>query len=202
MIRFPHRLVALVALVVVVLFAGSLRADADTQKALIGKPAPEIPAGDVNINGKGMKLSEFKGKVVMLDFWAVWCGPCVATMPTLREWQDEYKDKGFVILGVTELEGKYGSFDKEKGRPVPMKNAPKDKEEEMLRGFVEYHKLNYQIVALNSDASGKVEKAYGVEGIPMAVLINRKGEVAMVKVGNSPENKKAIKAEIEKLLAE
>src|SRR4051794_9012960 len=106
------RLLALGGLLAALLYLGPIRAEADDKNPLIGKPAPEIPAGDVNINGKAMKLSEFKGKVVLVDFWAVWCGPCIAGMPTLREWQDEYKDKGLVILGVTELEGKYGSFDK------------------------------------------------------------------------------------------
>src|SRR5438093_7978438 len=122
MMRFHRRLLALGGLCIAVLFVGPLAAD---ETVTVGKPAPEIPAGDVNINGKAMKLSELKGKVVLIDFWAVWCGPCVASIPTLREWQDEYKDRGFVVLGVTTLEGEYGAFDKEKGRPVKMQNAPK-----------------------------------------------------------------------------
>lgn len=202
MSRFVHRLILAVGVVSLLTLTRSTPADDKVQKGLIGKQAPEIAAGQVNINGKAMKLSEFKGKVVLVDFWAVWCGPCIATIPTLREWQDEYGSKGLVVLGVTELEGRFGSFDKEKGRPVFEKNTPKVKEEEMLKGFAAYHRLNYQIAALSEKDSGAAYQAYGVEGIPTAVLIDRKGIVRMVKVGSSAANKKALKTEIEKLLGE
>lgn len=202
MSRFIRNLlIASAALGLLVVVHGT-NADEKTQKNLIGKPAPEIAAGEVNLNGKAMKLSDYKGKVVLVDFWAVWCPPCIATIPTLREWQDEYKDKGLVVLGLTELEGRFGDFDKEKGRPVAQKNAPKDKEEAMLKGFADYHRINYPISALAEKNSGAAYEAYGIEGIPTAVLVDRKGVVRMIKVGSSPANKKALKAEIEKLLGE
>jgi len=177
-------------------------ARADKQQDLVDKPAPEIPAGTVNIGGKAAKLSDLKGKVVLIDFWAVWCPPCVASIPTLREWSDSYKDKGVVILGVTDLEGQFGSFDKEKGRPVPMKDAPVEKEEEMLKGFSDYHRINYQLVGISVKDSEKVTAAYFVDAIPLAVLVDRKGVVRLVRGGNSPANKKAIKEMIETLLEE
>src|SRR5438067_2346421 len=82
----------------------------DPHAALLDKPAPEI-TGEFGLNGKAVKLSDLKGKVVLVDFWAVWCGPCIATFPHLREWNKEYKDKGLEILGVTSYYEKFG-FDK------------------------------------------------------------------------------------------
>src|SRR5437879_5302075 len=88
--------------------------DEDPYKALIGKPAPDFK-GEFSLNGKPTKLSDLKGKVVLLDFWAVWCGPCVSTFPHLREWHKEYKDKGLEILGVTTYFEKF-AFDKKTGK--------------------------------------------------------------------------------------
>ena len=65
---------------------------------MIGKPAPDIEGKDVD--GKPVRLADLKGKVVLVDFWATWCPPCVASFPTLRQLAREYKDRGFAILGV------------------------------------------------------------------------------------------------------
>ena len=65
---------------------------------MIGKPAPEIEGKDVD--GKPIRLTHLKGKIVLVDFWATWCPPCVASFPTLRQLAREYKDRSFVILGV------------------------------------------------------------------------------------------------------
>jgi thiol-disulfide isomerase/thioredoxin len=189
-------------LLVALLLLGSLQARVDRQRELIGKLAPEIPAADVNIGGKPAKLSDYKGKVVLVHFWAVWCPQCIATIPTHREWQDEYRDKGFVVLAVLELQGRYGAFDKQKGDPVLLKDAPKEKEEEMLRGFAEYHRLNYPVAALVPEKFTKVSDNYWIEGFPVDVLINRKGEIALIKAGKTPDYRKTLQPEIAKLLAE
>ena len=65
---------------------------------LIGKPAPPIAATDVD--GKPVSLADLAGKVVLIDFWATWCPPCVASIPAYKAIAEKYHDKGFVILGV------------------------------------------------------------------------------------------------------
>jgi thiol-disulfide isomerase/thioredoxin len=65
----------------------------------VGKPAPEIIA--TTLDGKPFRLSEHRGKVVVIDFWATWCGPCVNAMPFMRSLYARYKDQQFVLVGVS-----------------------------------------------------------------------------------------------------
>ncbi len=123
---------------------------------LEGKPAPdfELPL----LGGEQVKLSEHKGKhVVILDFWATWCGPCRKAMPILAKVARAYRDKGVRLYAVNEQE-----------KP------------QAIRGFLKEEDLD-PTVAL--DRSGKVAKKYKVEGIPTTVIIDRKGIVRDVHVG-------------------
>jgi thiol-disulfide isomerase/thioredoxin len=201
--RFPLLLVIpLLALLV----WGGVRSAADDPKedphaSLIGKPAPDFQ-GEFALNGKPVKLSDLKGKVVLLDFWAVWCGPCVATFPHLREWNTEYRDKGLEIVGVTTYYQKF-AFDKDSGKLTQaQQNLTKEEEQAMLKDFAAHHKLTHRLLALPKEEIKKVYDEYKVTGIPQAVLIDRKGVVRLVKVGSGKENADALAQMIKELVAE
>jgi len=137
MLRFST-LPALIAVLGLVPATTRAADDDNPHAALIGKTAPEI-GGDFGLNGKAVKLNDLKGKVVLVDFWAVWCPPCIKSFPHLREWNKEYKDKGLEILGVTTYYEQVG-FDKDTGKTTrPKEKLSKDEERSMLKDFLAHH---------------------------------------------------------------
>jgi thiol-disulfide isomerase/thioredoxin len=117
----------------------------------VGKPAPELDFKDPN--GKNIKLSSLKGKVVLIDFWASWCGPCIKEMPTVIAAYNKYKDKGFDIYSV--------SLDKDGNA---WKNA-------IARLGMTWPTHVSDLKQWQSDAA----RIYGVNSIPAAFLINKEG---------------------------
>jgi thiol-disulfide isomerase/thioredoxin len=184
------------------------KTDKDDEKdpfaEMIGKPAPDF-TGDFAINGKPTKISALKGKVVLLDFWAVWCGPCIGAFPHLRELNDKYKDKGLEVVGVTWYQEKY-DFDKEKGELSELegdKKLSKSEEQNMLKDFAAHYKLDYLVMTVPRDEKDKIMQTdYKAAGIPELVVIDRKGIIRMVKAGNSKENVEALTKKIEELVKE
>ena len=168
--------------------------------ALIGKPAPVLNIEDW-ANGDALQADDLKGKVVLLDFWAIWCGPCVATFPHLREWQEHYADKGLVIIGMTQ----YYNFkwDEDAGKPVRGKEKDEvshEDEQAMLKHFAEFHRLQHRFAIQTEGHS--VTQDFAIKGIPQAVVIDRQGVVRLIRVGSGSKNAKAIHDMIEKLLAD
>ncbi|MHA4895562.1 redoxin domain-containing protein [Pedobacter sp. PWIIR3] len=118
----------------------------------VGQPAPEFTIN--GINGSPIKLSDFKGKYVMVDFWASWCMPCRQENPNLVKAYNTYKDKNFTVLGI--------SLDKE---PAAWKKA------------IDADKLTWNHASELSDFEGATVRLYQVEAIPSSFLIDPKGVI-------------------------
>ena len=139
------------------------------------KVPPDFSLPEVN-SGKEVKLSSYKGKVVLLDFWATWCGPCRMEIPHFVELQKTYKKKGFTLIGV--------SLDQQ-GPAV-------------VKPFMTKWKINYPMVI---DSTGEVQMSYGgIRSIPTTILIGKNGEVKDVFIGYRP--KEMFEEAIKKALAE
>ncbi|MCX7018545.1 MAG: TlpA disulfide reductase family protein [Candidatus Sumerlaeota bacterium] len=113
--------------------------------------------GAKTLDGSAIKLADLKGKVVLLDFWATWCGPCVAEFPNMKAVYDKYKDKGFTIIGV---------------------NA--DREEEALTKFIKDKQVEWKQIFESQPEEGTVQFLYGVMKYPTTVLIDREGVIKAV----------------------
>ncbi len=148
-------------------------------------------------NGKALTGKDLKGKVVLIDFWAIWCGPCIATFPHLRDWQEKYSDKGLVIIGLTR---KYNyTWNADTGRASRRAEGENttDEEHAMLGHFAKHHKLKH-VFGVQKDRA--TSDYYGVTGIPQVVLIDRKGKVRLIRVGSGEKNAHDVEAMLEKLL--
>jgi len=145
------------------------------------KPDPGVGRDDAadftlsDVSGKSHSLSKYKGKVVLVDFWATWCGPCKAEIPHLADLYIKYKGQGFVILGV--------GLDKKASieRYLATTNVP-------------------YIVLVDEDS--KSSKSYGVSGIPRTIMVDKKGRVAFDHTGYTEGMEDELDEEIATLLGE
>lgn len=117
--------------------------------------APDFSLTDAN--GATVRLSAYRGKVVLLDFWVTWCGGCKVEIPWFVEFEDTYKDDGLAVIGV--------SYDEEGW--------------EVVRPFLDEQKVNYPVVL----GDERLSTQYDVTALPKTLLIDREGKIAVTHVG-------------------
>lgn len=155
-----------------------------TRLEIVGAVAPEITVGKTY--GEFKSFEALRGKVVLIDFFAHWCGPCIAAFPDVRKMYDELKPKGLEIIGVTRYYGYYGQE----------RNMAPETEFSKVGEFMEKHRMNWPVVFSENTAF----ESYGVSGIPTVVVIDRQGKVHELKVGYSAASFAEFRKRIEAML--
>lgn len=138
--------------------------------SLVGKDASNFTLSD--LNGKSFSLAKLRGKVVVIDFWASWCGPCRETMPHVEKLHREFKDKGLVVLGIN------------------------DEDIDDIRQFVQKNGYTFPTLI---DVESAVSELYGVSSIPQTLIIDRDGKVFAHFYGTGEEEnlREAVKIALE-----
>lgn len=163
--------VCLVLCISAMMFSGCIQRPPEMEPTLdIGQAAPNFKLQD--LTGQQVSLNEFKGKIVMLDFWATWCGPCRMTMPVVESLQKEYA--GTMVLLAVNLQ------------------EPLD----VVRDYIRAHGIHSRVLL---DEDGAVGSMYGAEAIPMQILIDKQGIIRFVMAGFSPRMASQLRNEINKL---
>jgi thiol-disulfide isomerase/thioredoxin len=135
-------------------------------KELINKPA--IDFNLKSLDGKYVKLSDLKGKVIVLDFWATWCGPCKASFPTLQKMYEKYKDNPNIAILALD------TWENEKG----------EEREKNVKKFIDENKYTFPVLFDENFVT-----KYGVEGIPTKFIIDHEGNIQFKSVGFLGEQK-------------
>lgn len=145
------------------------------QMKLIGQPAPDISG--TGLDGQPLALADLRGRVVLLDFWATWCGPCVAALPHVQKTAEQFAGQPVTFLGI---------------------NRDGPDSDEKVRRFLEKKKITFRQFM---DREGEVASAYKVNGIPCQVLIDTNGIIRDITVGFSPDGEEALAEKLRLVLA-
>jgi peroxiredoxin len=138
------------------------------------KAAAKLAYTVKDMNGADVRLSDYKGKVILLNYWATWCGPCKVEIPDLVALQEKYKDQGFIVLGVSQ-----------------------DDDPETLRAFASAFKMNYPVL-VGRDQPDLLDAQGPLWGLPTSYLIGRDGTICTRHLG--PATKDDFEREIKPLL--
>lgn len=136
----------------------------------------EAPVFSVAADAGKLNLSDFRGKVVYLDFWASWCGPCRASFKWLNEAQEKYGAKGLVVIAINV-----------------------DKEKELAAQFLKENPAKFHI---GYDPEGSVAQTYQLKSMPSSYMIDRRGQLRVTHAGYRAKDNNALDEEIKGLLAE
>ncbi len=142
-------------------------------------PAPILQTELNSLDGTTFKLEDYKGKVVLINFWATWCGPCKAEMPELVKLQEENKEKGFEIIGI---------------------NADQRDTPDAIKAFGEKMNLNYKLAQSDGDFFSSFLKLSGFGGIPQSFMIDREGRLNGVFLGGGTKTLAKMKKNIGELV--
>ena len=153
--------------------AREYRTQADPTLAWEGQVLPDFSA-TTDLDGKPISIADYRGKIVLLDFWAVWCGPCVGEIPDIKEVYKKYHHKGFDVIGIS-----------------------LDTDEVLLRKFIEENRLPWRQIFDGDGFDGPIVEQYGVRAIPAPLLLNRDGKVISVNARGS-RLEELVAAEIER----
>jgi thiol-disulfide isomerase/thioredoxin len=145
-------------------------------------PIPDaIAQADLtNLDHSTFKVADKKGKVILLNMWATWCGPCRSEMPTLVKMQDEHRDQNFEIIGID----------------------TDDEKVDDINAFAKEMKLNYTLVWGDSDIQNEFLKISKFPGIPQSFLVDRDGHLRGVFKGANPSDVKKMQELVEKVVSE
>jgi peroxiredoxin len=156
------------------LVCGAFAASSLASSGMEGQTAPDFALK--SSTGENLRLSEYRGDVVMINFWATWCGPCRQEMPLLDELYNRYQRVGFNLLGV--------NIDDDSGRAMQM---------------AEELGIDFPVLF---DARKEVSRLYDVEAMPVTVLVDREGRVRYVHHGYKPGYEEMYLDQIRSLLRE
>jgi len=141
---------------------------------LVGAPAPAWTNVTVP-SGAPASMAALRGRVVLLDFWATWCGPCRLIAPRLSALKDRLGAQGLSVVGITTDEPEAAAL------------------------FAERHHMRYPSIV---DTAGETSRAYAIAGLPTLVLVDKRGTVRDVTVGFDPSGEAKLEAAVKKLLGE
>ncbi|MDQ2745747.1 MAG: TlpA family protein disulfide reductase [Acidobacteriota bacterium] len=160
--------------------ASNSTASTDTGDSLY-PPAPEgiLQTENKDLEGKVLKIGDYQGKVVLVNLWATWCGPCRAEMPTFIDLQEKYKDKDFVVIGL---------------------DADEETVEE-VNNFAKDVKLNYKLGFADQKMVSAFIKLTKLQGIPQTIVINRAGKMTGIWGGGGQKNLTQIRDAVDKAVS-
>ena len=147
--NYSQTVTVLLVAILAVAVSGSLAWSMGSRVPVVGAPAEDFRL--VDLEGKQQSLSQYRGKVVLVNFWATWCKPCTTEMPAMQVTYDRLRDKGFVVLAINELE-----------------------DDARVREHIKQHGHTFPVLM---DRDNKVANQFGVFGLPVSVFIDEKGVV-------------------------
>ena len=165
--------------------AAANKSETETKNANYPPAPAEIMQAQIeDLDGNTFKLEDKKGKVLLVNLWAMWCGPCVAEMPEFVKLQEKYKDKNFEVIGLNTGD--------DNGR------EPAEK----IKEFAQKLNINYQLAYADGELVNEFVRKSKMGGIPQTFLINREGQLTNIFTGGGAKMVNSIKENVDKIVNE